>query len=674
MEQKTFFYRLLALSGLFAACLSVFVVAMFSDQIVHGEEYLAQSVRTNTRTESVEASRGIITDRNGKVLVSNRPIYTLQFDASLVPEEALNDAITRLFTLLDAQGVAYADDLPLSRTAPYGYEGDRSDFAALEKFLVSEKRMEEGDVNADGTPAHYTAAELFLILREEFSVSDTVSADLARALIGLRYSLAVAQSAGYTACTVASDLDASLISLLKDGNFFGVQIGTSSTRVYETDYAAHILGRVTKIPAEQWAEYKEAGYAMNDLVGRDGVEAAFEQYLRGTDGRRLVTLNDSGKVIDELYSVEPQPGGTVALTIDIDFQQQVEDILAATCDEMTKSDRLDHPAAAAVVQVGTGDVLALASYPTFSLAEFNENFAELNADPLRPMWNRATQGTYAPGSTIKPLTAVAALESGATNVHEYLFDSGKWVYPGYSASYTYCWLRSGHGALNVTGAITNSCNYFFAEMGYRLGMDCLRSYFSAFGLGEHTGIEIGDASGRLPSQEEGVNLAPWAAYGQANQLYTPLQLASYIATLAGGGERYTPHLLKDVREYDNASLIASYNAPSVQTVSISDGNLSAVLAGMRGLVANGSLAYYFKDCIVDAAAKTGTAQTSDVKNDNGVFVCFAPYDDPQIAVALVIEKGQKGAALASAAVQILNAWFSSADDGSAVLRENALLK
>ena len=674
MEQKPFFYRLLVLSGLFAVCLAVFVAAMFSNQIIHGEEYLAQSVRTNTRTESVEASRGILTDRNGKVLVSNRPIYTLEFDASLVPEEELNDAMVRLFTLLDAQGVKYADDLPLSRTAPYRYEGDRSDFAALEKFLVAQKRIEAGAVNDDGTPERYTATALFLALHEEFDIPDTVSADLARSLVGLRYSLAAAQLEGYTVCTVASDLDAPLISLLKDGNFAGVRIGTSSVRVYETDCAAHILGRVTKIPAEQWADYKAQGYAMNDLVGRDGAEAAFEQYLRGTDGRRLVTLNDSGKVIDELYSAEPQPGGTVALTIDIDFQQQVEDILSATCTAMTESDQLDHPAAAAVVQVGTGDVLALASYPTFSLAEFNENFAEMNADPLRPMWNRATQGTYAPGSTIKPLTAVAALESGVTNVYEQIFDTGKWVYPGYSASYTYCWLHSGHGSLNVTGAITNSCNYFFAEMGYRLGMDRLRSYFSAFGLGEHTGIEIGDASGMLPSQEEGTNLAPWAAYGQANQLYTPLQLASYIATLAGGGERYTPHLLKDVRECDSASLLASYNEPSVQTVTISDNNLSAVLAGMRGLVTTGSLSYYFKDCIVDAAAKTGTAQTSNTKTDNGVFVCFAPYDDPQIAVALVIEKGQKGAALASTAVQILNAWFSSADEGSAVVGENTLLK
>ena len=674
MEHKPFLYRLLVLGGLFFVCLAVFVGAMFSSQIVHGEEYLAQSVRTNTRTEPIEASRGILTDRNGKILVSNRPIYTLEFDASLVEEDEINDALLRLIATLDEQGVACADELPLAHTAPYDYEGDRSDFAALERFLVSKKWIAEGEVRSDGTPKAYTAVALYLALHDEFDVPDAISADYARTLIGVRYSLALSQSEGYTACTVASDVDVSLISLLKDGNFPGVTVGTSSVREYETDYAAHILGRVTKIPAERWDEYKERGYAMNDLVGRDGVEAAFEEYLRGTDGKRLVTLNDSGKVIDELYTVEPQPGGTVALTIDIAFQQQVEDILAETCGNMTKSDQLDHPAAAAVIQVGTGDVLALASYPTFSLSTFSEDFAQMNTDPLRPMWNRATRGTYAPGSTIKPLTAVASLESGVTNIYERIFDSGKWVYPGYSASYTYCWNRGGHGSLNVTGAITNSCNYFFAEMGYRLGMDRLNSYFSAFGLGEHTGIEIGDEAGTLPSQEEGINLAPWAAYGQANQLYTPLQLASYIATLAGGGERYTPHLLKDVREYDNADLIAVYDEPPTETVPIADENLSAVLAGMRGLVTDGALAYYFKDCIVDAAAKTGTAQTSDVKNDNGVFVCFAPYDDPQIAVALVIEKGQKGAALASTAVEILNAWFSSADEGSAVIGENVLLK
>lgn len=674
MEQNSLNRRLLIMGGLFAACMVVFILAMFSAQIVHGEEYRAQSIRANTRTETVEGSRGILTDRNGKILVSNRPIYTLDFDASLLDSEDLNDAILRLFALLDEKGIEYSDDLPLSRSTPYVYEGTSADFSALADYLVSKKWIDEGAVDPDGVPADFSAVALFLALRTEFDIPDTLTAAQARSLIGLRYSLAVAQLSGYSSCTVASDIDVALISLLKDGNFAGVTIGKSSQRVYETDAAAHILGRVDKIYKEEWAEYKEKGYSYNDLIGRDGVEAAFEDYLRGTDGKRLVTLNDSGKVIDELYSIEPQPGGTVALTIDIDFQEQVESILAETTSAMTRSDGIGRGAAAAVVQVGTGDVLALASYPTFSLTSFNADYDALSGDPLTPMWNRATQGTYAPGSTIKPLTAVASLESGVTTTSERIFDTGKWTYPGYSASYTYCWNRAGHGSLNVTGAITNSCNYFFAEMGYRLGMDRLNSYFSAFGLGEHTGIEIGDATGTLPSQEEGTNLAPWAAYGQANQLYTPLQLASYIATLAGGGERYETHLLKDVRKYDSADLIAVYNEPPAETIPIDEKNLTAVLSGMHDLATSGAISGYFKNCIVDAAAKTGTAQTSDTKNNNGVFVCFAPYDDPQIAVAIVIEKGGTGASLASSAVDILNAYFSSADENAPVLGENALIK
>ena len=447
---------------------------------------------------------------------------------------------------------------------------------------------------------------------------------------------------------------------------------TSSVRVYETDYAAHVLGYTGSI--QDWDDYKDKdGYTLASTVGISGVENAFEDYLHGSDGKRLVTLNESGKITGELYSVEPKPGSTVALTIDIDFQAQVEEALKNTVSSMTKSDGIDRGAAVAVVQVGTGDVLALASYPTYSLPTFRQDLAELSTDPLQPMWNRATQGKYAPGSTLKPLTAIAALESGATTVREKIYDSGKWTYPGYSASYTYCWKRSGHGSLNVRGAIMNSCNYFFAEMGYRMGMDTLREYYAKFGLGSPTGIEIGDTAGRLPSQNEGENLAPWAAFGQANQEYSPLQLANYIAVLCGGGDRYATHLLKNVRSSGSGALEYVYDAEPVETIAMSSENLSAVLAGMHDLATDGAVSQYFKDCIVDAAAKTGTIQTGDTKNNNGAFVCFAPYDDPQIAVAIVIEKGGSGAALASTAVQVLNAYFSNTSASSAITGENTLL-
>ena len=301
-----------------------------------------------------------------------------------------------------------------------------------------------------------------------------------------------------------------------------------------------------------------------------------------------------------------------------------------------------------MVQVGTGEVLALASYPTFSLATFNEDYQQNYEDTLRPFYNRATMGTYAPGSTFKPLTAIAALETGIITPQSKILTKGRYQYGTWAYN---CWLynQNGgtHGNINVTEAIKVSCNYFFYDIGRRTGISTLARYASAFGLGEPTGIEIPENIGIMTTPEyvnsldghywtDGQTLT--AAIGQSYSLFTPLQLANYIATLAGGGTRYNAHLLKNVKAYDSSSLVAVYDKPAAEVITIEPANLRAVLSGMHDLVTSGSVAYYFKDCVVDAAAKTGTAQTGG-KVSNGVFVAFAPYDDPQIALAVVIEKG-----------------------------------
>ena len=681
MDPKRFTRRLIALGAAMFLCALVFVITLFDAQIVNGDDYLDKSIRTNAKTETVKASRGILTDRNGKVLVSNRAVYTLNFDSSLVSSDELNDALLRVIELMNAQGVEIKDTLPLARTSPYTYDTANGSAKTLVKYLVSLKWINEKNVGDDGLPTTLTGSALYLKLRSEYGIDETLPNSTVRTLIGLRYSLASAKMNGSTTFEFASDVDVSLISLIKDGNYAGVQVDTSSVRVYETDYAAHVLGYTGSI--QDWDDYKDKdGYTLASTVGISGVENAFEDYLHGNAGKRLVTFdNDSGKITGELYSVEPKPGSTVALTIDIDFQAQVEEALKNTVSSMTKSDGIDRGAAVAVVQVGTGDVLALASYPTYSLSTFRQDLEELSTDPLQPMWNRATQGKYAPGSTLKPLTAIAALESGATTVREKIYDSGKWTYPGYSASYTYCWKRSGHGSLNVRGAIMNSCNYFFAEMGYRMGMDTLREYYAKFGLGSPTGIEIGDSSGVLASPEwaeshdqewtDGQTLT--AAIGQSYNLFTPLQLANYIATLVGSGQHYEAHLLKNVKSYDNSSVIYAYDKAPLNTVEMSDSTVQAVKEGMHNLT-TGSLSYYFSNCVVSAGAKTGTAETGIANTNNGVFVCFAPYDDPQIAVAVVIEKGGSGAALASTAVDIVNSYFSQEEIGAVVIGENTLLK
>ena len=723
MDQKENRYlRLGLLGGFLALVLVVYLGVLYDVQVNHYEDYLTQSIRSIAREEKVEASRGIITDRNGRTLVSNRSTYNLTFDASLLKNgQDENEAILRLVELCQANGVEWVDNLPITRQSPYTYTLDQLSDIQKKRFLTYVKSLPEankqlgeylllhpdlvgteeagavlaqselsasdkaqalvdqltGETLTAGllNDAGVTASSLLNMMRSKLSVPASFSLAEARLVLGVQYELSLRKLGNYDAYILAEDIDTTFISLLSDGNFAGAKVTSSTVREYETTYAAHILGTVGRLYAEDYAELKDQGYDMDDWIGRDGVELAFEEYLKGKDGRRVVSSNSDGKITGEYYSEEPEPGSTVELTIDLKLQQAVEDALAETITKMNAEDGNTTRGAGAVVEkVGTGEILALASYPTFDLSTYRQDYSAISSDPSMPLFNRATSGTYAPGSTLKPLTAIAALEEGVTDTKTKIRDTGKWVYPGDTNSYAWCWNHAGHGLVNVTQAITVSCNYYFAEMGYRLGMDTLREYLTAFGLGEKSGIEIGDAKGTLPENPQGQNQAPWAAFGQANQLYSPIQLANYIATLVSGGKHCDAHLLKAVKSYDNAEVLAVGNSDPGNTIDIRDSSLQAVKKGMLDLTTTGSLAPYFQNCVVSAGAKTGTAQISKETKNNGVFVCFAPYDDPEIAVAIVIEKGGSGSALASTAVNILNAYFSADEIGTAVIGENQLLQ
>ena len=710
-------FRVMAAMAL--AVLAIYLVVLFNTQVVHHEEYLAKSIQTITRMENVEASRGIITDRSGRTLVTNQSTYSLTFDASLLkPGENQNDAILRLVTLCRDQGVAWEDNLPLSLDGAAHFTVDTltdtqksrffsylRDLKPTRELLAAYVRQhpellkppKEGETALDPATAKdtellkqtnsaaltnslllnagVTPAKLFDWMREDMKLSDNYSDSDARLILGVRYEVKLRKlGANNNAYVLAQNVDVAFCSLISDGQFQGAKIIRSSARQYATTYAAHILGTVGGI-SDYTDDLKERGYRMDDTIGLSGVEAAFEDYLRGTDGKRMISVNSDGKVTGEYYSVEPRSGYTVELTVDLKLQQAVEDTLAVKVAQLNQKDHLDsRGAAAAVVKVGTGEILSLASYPTFDLSTWRQDYAELSSDPATPMLNRAASSAYAPGSTLKPATAVAALESGATTPSETLFDTGYWKYPSTTWNGgTWCWKHSGHGKVNATTAITNSCNYYFAEMGYRMGLDTLNEYYSALGLGEPTGIEIGEKTGRQATNEGGSNQAPWAAYGQADQLYTPLQLANYIATLVSGGQHCPAHLLKSVKSYDNSEIIATGDTTPLNTLNISDSTLQAVKKGMYGYTQPGGMVYsYFKDCIVSAGAKTGTAQLGGGLKNNGVFVAFAPYDDPEIAIALVLEKGDAGAALATTAVDIINAYFDREDTAS-ILPENQLI-
>ena len=667
--------RVYVLLGLFCAFLVLFFAVLYDAQVVHGSENRARSITSNTASETVTASRGIITDRNGKVLVSNRLAYTLVVDKSSFgkDEAALNDAIWQLIQLCQEQGVTWNDTLPMT-TGSSPQLTSKSLTKSFREYLDGNKLPTDGG-----------SAEVLAAMRKLYKVDDSYTDAQARLIVGVRYELD-----GRSSYTFAEDVSTELLGRITDGKYRGVTIKTAAARVYNTKLAAHILGTVGAIWQEEWRSdestgyvgYADKGYNMNDLVGKDGVEKAFEEYLHGKDGKRLITTDENGKITGELYTREPQPGGTVALTIDIDLQQVVEDTLASTIQGMIDKDSNERGGAAAVIQVGTGEVLAMASYPTYDLETFNQDYDELVKDERLPMFNRATQGVYAPGSTFKLCTSVAALEEGIITPSTIIEDKG--IYTYYVDPQPMCWIwrqaHTTHGRINVSQAIVDSCNYFYYEVGRLTGIKKLDEYATAFGLGQSTGIEIGDVSGVLASPEwaeahdrewtDGQTIT--AAIGQSYNLFTPLQLANYVATLVSGGEHYEAHLLKNVKSYDNSRVIDVCGKGPLNDLNISDSTMAAVTKGMHDLTYD-SLRSAFSRCVVEAGAKTGSAQVgTDIAN--GTFVAYAPYDDPEIAIAIVVEKGGSGSLLANAAVDIINAWFTRDGTGATAAGEDALIR
>lgn len=724
-EEKQFNRRSAILIGLFLLLLLWYVGLLYHNQVVNYAEHLSRSSTQVTTTETVDTYRGVLTDRNGKVLVSSREIYTINFDPDLVEEveglshdTAVAKALLRFLRLCQEHEVTWPDNLPLTTTQPTSYTlSGLSDTqqARFQRFLQV-KGWSDSDLSQVSIPelsdtlrtklntrdTILTAQRLLELLREEFGIPENFSDLEARLVCGVLYELELrTMDANYYVppYEFARDVSVELISILNDGSFQGVVVGTDSERQYHTDYAAHILGRIAAIDTREerdelnapYLAAQEVGedtsslhyYALDDKVGKQGAERAFESYLRGKDGKRVITTNEDGKITSELYSTQPEPGDTVALTIDIDFQAAVEEALAKTVAEMNAEDGSDsRGAAAAVVSVKDSGVLALASYPTYSLANYGKEYNTYLADPGKPLTNRAISGTYAPGSTFKMVTSVAALETGIITPTSKIRDLGRYTY--WSDYQPACWIynQSGgtHGSINVSEALYHSCNYFYYEVGRLMGIDTLNEYATAFGLGQSTGFELGGETGVLDSPEHRTDAGDYwvggnvlqCAIGQGDNLFTPLQLANYVATLVRGGDRYDAHLLDSVSSYDGSETTYVYEPETVTTVEMQASTLAAVKKGMGDLVSTGSISKYFKECIVSAGAKTGSAQTG-AKVANGVFVCFAPFDEPEIAVAIVIEQGGSGGALASTAVEIINAYFADSDIGAVLIPEGTLL-
>ena len=674
MDKRRGFLRLALLLSFLGAVLVCFFFLLYDLQVNRQAEFQARMVKAVGRTETVAAARGEITDRYGRPLVTNRVVYQVTLDLSLMGEDR-NNILLELMDVAGTHAVTWPDNLPLDVEAPYALNWSRLSDSGKKNYEALAKKLDW-----TGTDGPSILAQL----RKTYKLPDELTDAQVRTLGGLLYELSLrSKEVIWQEYVFAKDVDIDFISAIRERGLSGVNIAPVTTRKYATTYAAHILGHTGDIQKEVWPTYKALGYAMNEIVGIDGVENAFESLLRGQAGTQVVERNAKGKAVSQTWTQEPQPGQDVSLTIDLPLQQKVEDVLAQKLPTLTED---VEGGAAAMVDIHTGAVLALASYPTYDLTIYQntELYQQAMNDPLKPFNNRATTGIYAPGSTFKPLVAAAGLEEGIITPKTLIRDTGRYTY--YKSPQPQCWIYrqfgGTHGNVNVTKAIEVSCNVFFYDTGRRLGIQTIDDYARRFGLGESTGIEIPESPGVVagPEYTEKVLGQTWydgstlsAAIGQENNQFTPLQLANYIATLVNGGKRYSVHLLKSVKASGSAQTVEEYQPQVVEEIELGEANLNAIKQGMLDLTTTGSLGRYFRDLPFQVGAKTGSAQVAN-STSNAVFVCFAPYDDPQVALALVAEKGGSGSDLAGLAADILDFYFSSQSGFTTTVEENTLLR
>jgi len=693
---------LLALLGLIA----LYVTQLYKLQIVEGEAYYERSQNSIVTTRTVPAARGSILDRYGRVLVSNRSCSNLYIDTAELfgdfSDEAMaraNETILELVEILEGCGDSYIDELPITKEPPFSFtEMSAVDSARLKAYLADKKD--------EGLTDESSAVELMAYFRERYQIDNNYDARQMRIVAGVRYALNMHYIVPTSDYVFAEDVSIDSITRLMELDVPGFRVEESFVRQYNTAAAAHLIGYVGLMNEAEYEKYGEQGYKLNAVVGKDGAELAFEEYLHGVDGEAQVTANAAGTVISTIYTKEPEPGDNVYLTIDIGLQAAAENILG-TFIETTNEQRARENAQAAlygatediselitggsvvVVDIPTGEPLCMASYPSYNLDTLMEDYAELLNNPSAPLFNRALMGTYAPGSTFKMCTAVAALNEGCVEVNTTIYDDVIFTkYADVDTSYLpKCWIygKGSHGDVNVTSAIKVSCNFYFYTVADYLGIDRLSDYALRFGLGAHTGIELPESVGVMSTQEykETVIGEPWragdtlqAGIGQSFNLFTPLQLAEYVAAVANNGQRHSAALLKSVCSYDYSRSVYDRGEQLLNTVETDQANYDAVKLGMFQ-VANdpiGTAYQTFWDYPVHVAAKTGTAQTGGDNTNNAIFVCYAPYENPEIAVAIVLEKGKAGSAVSVIARQVMDYYFAFRNSAQALETELTLLK
>lgn len=657
----------------------ILIVQLFNLQIVHGAKYREESNTRLTRESVLEADRGEILDRSGNVLVSSSQKFNLELYKSKIDTDTLNESILKIIQVLEKYDVSYTDSFPININ-PFGYTISDTSLSNWKK---------NNNIDSDAT-----AEEAFYKFKDKYKIKNEDITEV-RKIIAIRYAIVKEGYSSTKALTIAKDIPREAIAEFseKGDDFPGINIAVQPVRQYkEGTLASHILGYASKISDTEYQQKKDT-YNQNDIIGKTGIEYLLEEYLKGKDGIKQIDMAVDGTITAEVVEKEAVSGSNVVLTIDSKLQKIAEEALKDNIEKI-KSGGFGKAYEAkggscVVMNVKTGEVLAMASYPDYNPQSFangisSEEWKSYSENKSYPLLNKAIQSAYEPGSIFKMVTAIAGLESGNITLTERINDTGQYIKYGEKRN---CWYytdyHTGHGPLNVIGAIEKSCNYFFYETADRMGIDTLDKYASYFGLGKKTGIELpSEVSGTLASKEyvKSIN-SSWnpgdtinAAIGQGYNRFTPLQMTKYISMIANGGNNLDVSIIKTIQNSDGTEVSKEeinkfvneklgLTEENNENINLNKDYINAVKEGMKSVTSGESGTAYvrFKDFNIKVGGKTGSAEAGKDSNGkdivNAWFAAFAPYDDPEIAVVVMVENGGHGNYTAEAVRNIMAEYF-----------------
>ncbi len=638
--------RNVALSFVLIAVLVVYTIRIVDLQVIDRDKYLAQANGISKQTAVLKAARGEILDTYGRPIAVNRDGYNIVFNMAYIDMDNINSTITILVNYLETKKCKWIDNLPLKDNEKFNTK-DTDKIARLKTTL--------------GLNSYATAQNCFDSMVTRYQL-EGLNLELQRKIMGVRYSMEIADFSIAFPYTFAEDVGKEIMTAIYETSdeLPGVEVSTVPMRDYAGgNVATHLIGTVGSIPAESWEDYKKKGYTYSDKVGISGIEYAYEEYLRGTDGEITYRLDGSGKIISSEITKKAVPGNTVILSLDKTLQLVAQNALSELLIELQSKNSEISGASVVVSEVKTGNILTAANYPSYTMQEYNEDYEGLVQNENNPLLNRAFLGTYPPGSCFKPAVASIGLQLGKITPQEIIFC--KQIYDYYEDSQPTC--MGYHKSVNMVNALSVSCNYYFYELGRRVGITDMNKYCLQYGLGGLTGVEVPESSGVLAgsdySQSVGSIWSPGmtlsAAIGQSDNMFTPLQLCMYTSVIANNGTRYKASLLKEIKNYSLTKTVKKYKPTILNKVEFSDSVFSVVKDGMLSVTTEGTGSTVFDNYEIKVGGKSGTAENPG--GDHSVFIAFAPFDSPEIAVSVVIEHGLKSYISASVVKEIFNEYF-----------------